>query len=310
MVTTLQQVKRRAFGLTILSELPLPELPEASADHIETDVTVRIGDLSGVWQAFAEPGRTSSVTEDRLLFRIEGTAIYEVRGGREIVVSPEEKAQPDKVRLYLLGTCMGALLQQRRILPLHGSAVLINGKVYAFIGDSGAGKSTMASCLLQRGYSLVSDDVIAVAGPNETVPYVMPAYPQQKLWQTSLDGLGIAGASFKPIIERVDKFAVPVTEAFNGSPVPLGGIFVLSRAETAEIEITDVPRFLGMAILQYHTFRKSLIEGFGLNEWHFRSAVALAGRVPLKKLGRPAESVGFTANRMADRVLEFISKEG
>ncbi|MFD2328451.1 aldolase [Cohnella sp. GCM10020058] len=310
MASTLQQVKRRAFGLTISSELALPELPEASTENNDTDVTIRIEDLSETWQTFAEPGRTSSVTEDRLLFRIEGTAIYEVRCGREIIVSPEEKAQSDKVRLYVLGTCMGALLQQRRILPLHGSAVLINGKVYAFIGDSGAGKSTMASCLVQRGYPLISDDVIAIAGPNEAAPYVMPAYPQQKLWQTSLDGLGLQDSSFKPIIERVEKFAVPVPDAFSGSPVPIGGIFVLSRSESKEVEISEVPRFLGMAILQYHTFRRSLIDGFGLNEWHFRSAVALAGRVPLRKLGRPLESLGFTANEMADRVLSLISKGG
>ena len=57
---------------------------------------------------------------------------------------------------------MGAILMQRKILPLHGSAIAIDGKAYAIVGDSGAGKSTLASAFLKRGYQLLSDDVITV----------------------------------------------------------------------------------------------------------------------------------------------------
>ena len=66
-------------------------------------------------------------------------------------------------RLYILGTCMGAILMQRKILPLHGSVIAIDGKAYAIVGDSGAGKSTLASAFLKRGYQLLTDDVIAVS---------------------------------------------------------------------------------------------------------------------------------------------------
>ena len=58
---------------------------------------------------------------------------------------------------------MGAILMQRKILPLHGSAIAIDGKAYAIVGDSGAGKSTLASAFLNKGYQLLSDDVIAVS---------------------------------------------------------------------------------------------------------------------------------------------------
>ena len=83
---------------------------------------------------------------------------------------------------------MGTILMQRKMLPLHGSAIEIDGKVYAIVGDSGAGKSTLASAFLKQGYKLVSDDVIAVSLSQEnSIPYVTPAYPQQKLWQESLN---------------------------------------------------------------------------------------------------------------------------
>ena len=50
------------------------------------------------------------------------------------IVSPLKRYDEDVIRLYILGTCMGAILMQRRIFPLHGSAVAINGKAYAFVG--------------------------------------------------------------------------------------------------------------------------------------------------------------------------------
>ena len=78
---------------------------------------------------------------------------------------------------------MGALLMQRKILPLHGSAIAIDGKAYALIGDSGAGKSTLASAFLNKGYQLLSDDVIAVSLLNKKYCQLfIPSYPQQKLW--------------------------------------------------------------------------------------------------------------------------------
>ena len=73
-----------------------------------------------------------------------------IQEGKRIIVSPIEGSDEDEIRLYILGTCMGAILMQRKILPLHGSAVAIDGKAYAIVGDSGAGKSTLASAFLTK----------------------------------------------------------------------------------------------------------------------------------------------------------------
>ena len=79
------------------------------------------------------------------MIRIPDTAIFSIQEGKQIIVSPMGNTCEDKIRLYILGICMGALLMQRGILPLHGSAINIDGKVYAILGNSGAGKSTLAA---------------------------------------------------------------------------------------------------------------------------------------------------------------------
>ncbi|WFR62136.1 hypothetical protein P9222_28415 [Paenibacillus amylolyticus] len=82
--------------------------------------------------------------------------------GKRIVVSPIPGADEKKVRLFILGTCMAVIMMQRGILPLHGSAVVIDGWAYAFVGYSGAGKSTLSAALASRGYPLLTDDVVAL----------------------------------------------------------------------------------------------------------------------------------------------------
>ena len=123
----------------------------------------------------------------------------------------------DAIRLYVLGTCMGAILMQRKTLPLHGSVIAIDGKAYAIVGDSGAGKSTLASAFLKRGFQLLTDDVIAVSFSEEGIPFVTPSYPQQKLWSESLDHFGMESNNYQPLIDREDKFAIPVVLSLSKS---------------------------------------------------------------------------------------------
>lgn len=49
-------------------------------------------------------------------------ARYEVRDGKSITILPIANADEDAVRLYFLGSLLGALLHQRGVLPLHGAA--------------------------------------------------------------------------------------------------------------------------------------------------------------------------------------------
>ncbi|PFP29481.1 aldolase [Bacillus sp. AFS073361] len=297
----------RAFGLSLLSDINLPELPTIIELKEKVDVVIEINDLTNEWNELVPKNAKYLVKKNIILFMIPNTAIFYIKEGKKIIVAPMNGADEGKIRLYLLGTCMGALLIQRGIMPLHGSAVEIEGKAYAIIGDSGAGKSTLASAFLSKGYKMLSDDVVPVFFSQDDIPYVTPSYPQQKLWKESLDEFGMETNNYHPIIERETKFAVPVVSNFSENAVPLAGVFELIKADNNEsINIQSIVGIKRMEILFTHTYRNFLIELLDLMGWHFTSSVKISKKVDVFRLRRPATE--FTARNLVLLILNTIHK--
>lgn len=309
MLYTVKNMMYTAFGLRVRSEIPLPELPEQLGESKDTaDIMIEKNDVSKLWYELSSSPRMFVVTEKLVMFQIEDIAIFLIQEGKRIVVSPLPSYEEDIVRLYLLGTCMGALLMQRKILPLHGSTVAINGKAYAFIGDSGAGKSTLASAFLNRGFQLLSDDVIAVTlSPDEHIPFVTPSYPQQKLWQESLNKFGMESSDFRSIYGRETKYCVPVSSRYFANPLPLAGVFELVKTEDDKIQIHPIDKLQRFQTLFTHTYRNFLIPRLGLMEWHFSISASILNRIKVYQLGRPIS--GFSAPQLSSLILEIINKE-
>ncbi len=299
-----------SFGLIIESEFPLPELPLPSAytGGQSPDLTVRQDELGSLWSEAKRISDYLAIHEDTVLIRVPDTAILGMRAGKEIIISPFGKADPDKIRLYILGTCMGVILMQRKVLPLHGSAVAIAGKAYAIVGMSGAGKSTLASLLLADGGQLISDDLIAVTLDAAGQPYAQPAYPQQKMWQDTIGLLGMNAGELRPLFERETKFAVPVPAQFCGSALPLAGIYELVKTES-DAAIQPIAGLEKFHTLLQHTFRGFLLEPLGLMEWHFRTLTQFALHLPMQRLHRPqAQAAGFSAPKLSAYILNQILK--
>ncbi|WP_226667513.1 aldolase [Metabacillus litoralis] len=300
-----------AFGLDIKSEINLPELKKAKElreenDTIILDLTIQKRDLSTRWKEVSGSNNYFFMQENMFLFNVPNVAIFLVENGERIVVSPTHNSSEDQIRLYLLGTCMGVLFMQRKILPLHGSAIDIDGKAFAIVGHSGAGKSTLASAFIMKGFQLVSDDVIPVTFNDGGFPVVTPAYPQQKLWLESLDEFGIESKNFRPIIDREKKFAIPVGNNFSTKLLPLEGVIELVKTKHDEIEINQIHNLQRLQTLYRHTYRNVFIESMGLMEWHFKTSAKLCKHIKMYQLQRPITR--FTAHELTDYILEKVKK--
>ncbi|MBO0962187.1 aldolase [Neobacillus sp. MM2021_6] len=304
MLNTLEKVVYKAFGLYVTSDIPLPELKKIGEQRDFIDVEITIGNLTSDWGLSGASIKQIFVRENVVMFQIQDTAIFSITEGKSIVVSPLAGFSEEEARLYILGTCMGAILLQRKILPLHGSAVVINGKAYGFVGDSGAGKSTLASAFINNGYQLLTDDVIAVTLSKDDIPLVTPSYPQQKLWQESLNQFGMENHQYRPLLGRETKFAVPVPFHFTAEPIPLAGIFELVKITNEEIEILPIQGLDRLHTLFYHTYRNFMVAPSGLMEWHFNTMARFINKIDLFQLRRPISR--FTANDLPTWILNTL----
>lgn len=289
------------YGLVIDSEVELPDLGDPIAAGTP-DVTIRIGTLApppvgtdplpyGLWRA----GDACGVD-------VPDVARYEARAGREVTLDPVPGADPKAVRLFLLGTVMGAVMMQRDHLVLHGNAIRIGEACAVVLGHSGAGKSTLAAEFDRRGYDVFSDDVV----PVDTAGRAIPGYPRIKLWDDALERLGVATEGLERINDEHEKFQLPLRRADLG-PLPLRWIYILERHAGTETLTVPVHGAATFGLLHEHTYRNELVHGPDAVSTHLRQCADLVASARVVRVCRPVDTM--TAAATADTILADISTD-
>lgn len=270
------------FGLRVGSEIPLPELFPATGDQ-PPDVIIRRG---SVGELPSEAG--VQVEGDQcLLLTIPGVGRYRIRGGQEILVDAAEGVPDRNVRLYLLGSAFGALLHQRGLLPLHANAIEVDGKAVAFMGEAGAGKSTLAAWFHDRGFRVIADDVCVVQFDADGKILACPGIPRLRLWEEALRATGREAAAFPRSYVGDDhfrKFDVSIEVTAAGGASEIAAIFLLGRGDAF-----SVGRLGGLdattAVFE-NTYRGWYVDHVAGHQNHWSAAIELVRRVPIYRLSR------------------------
>ncbi|MCK5544250.1 MAG: hypothetical protein KAI35_03470 [Desulfobulbaceae bacterium] len=268
-----------AYGLGIRSCIPLPEYIVADAGG---DVVVCRGNCVSLSEEISDRNWYFDVTSEKALLYFKGIGVFHLREGREISINPEPGVNSDLFRLYLIGSVMSVLLYQRGMVVLHAGAVEINNKAVAFIGMSGAGKSSTVAALYRRGHGIIADDLTAV-DLNRGAVRVFPGYPQIKISHEVADVLGYESESLFLINSRGNEFGFRTTRRFPESELPLKRIYVLSEGQESEIELIR-PRD-AMIELVRHSVPTRLLQQPG-GESHFLQCASLARAAPVYNLKR------------------------
>ena len=277
-------------GLTVRSDFDLPELIACESAAERADIAITRGTVPESLGDSEQPLQEAEVNPEEVLITIPGVARYLVSSGTRILVEAVSAARERDIRLFLLGSALGAVYFQRGHLPLHASVVIIDGAAVAFAGDSGAGKSTLATWLNRHGHPLLCDDVCVIRFDSGSEPLAYPGFPRLKLWDDALEALDIENRDLQRDYLRADKFHLNVPENFWMDPVPLRQIYILEFSEDggpAETEPISPAR--AVPLLRNNTYRCQYISGLGLVRQHFLDCVRLAEKVPVKILRRPRD---------------------
>jgi hypothetical protein len=271
------------FGLVVQSQVPCPELSETEG---AIDASILLGDVP---ESLREGGGSSlfEVLEDRALLTVPGVARYLISSGREIRVAVEPGADPATIRLFLLGTPMGVLLHQRGVLPLHASAVEVDGAAIAFVGHSGAGKSTMVAGLERRGHTLITDDICALSRGASGESLVAPGPPHMKLWADAMSHFFEEGAAreFERVRPEMEKYRVPTTPA-AAKPMVLRRVYVLRTWNKEALSIEPLEGARKLEALIANTYRLRMVEP-ARKRRHFLHCAEAASNLSVRKVFRP-----------------------
>ncbi|HKD08732.1 MAG TPA: hypothetical protein VKB79_22705 [Bryobacteraceae bacterium] len=222
------------FGLTIGSQLECPELSCATGTP---DAYLRMGKTpEHLGDSWGE-GTLYEAAPGLFLLRVPNVCRYLVRDGIEIVVDPIPGVDLSTVRLFLLGTALGALLYQRGFLPLHAGAIATPNGAMIFAGRSASGKSTLAAAFSKRGYRVLADELCAIR--VDEISLVQPGIPHLLLWGDSLTNLGIGRADLRPMRPGLEKYWLPLGDAFARQAADVNTIFSLVRGGKREIRLLE-----------------------------------------------------------------------
>lgn len=289
-----------AYGITIQSELELENLTPATVTI--ADLTIILGGAPNLegdvvrfanWQA--APGR--------FLIDVPDVARFLVTEGRQIVVEAAPGAAHDDLVAYLLGSALAAVLQQRRILPLHASAVRTDHGAVLIAASSGVGKSTLAAALQARGMAQMSDDVTGIVFDQAGRAMALPAFPGARLWPDTVRALGRQGEESRRVRDGIEKVYLPITN-FCAQPQPVRGILALSVHNQPRIRLQPFAAQDRAAWIFRNTFRKRFMIGHGLTAFHFEASTTLARQVDMVQVTRPSE--GFALDALTDRVAALL----
>jgi hypothetical protein len=273
----------RLHGLTVESCLPLPGLePGAGAP----DVQIVWGPVP---DGLADPvtrGGLFQAAAGVFLLRIRGLVAFLVRNGSEIVVQAEPHASVIEIQTFLFGAPIAALLHQRGLLVLHGSAVVGPAGALLLLGESGRGKSTLTAALACRGYSVLTDDVAAVSVEDGT-PVVHHGVPQVRLWGESVQRLGLEAGPLARTRPGLEKYVVPFPRRSLHGAVPIAAIATLEIAPAADVTVETLGHGAAFHALRALTRNLQAMEGLGMRHTHFRLGTAVAAAVPVLRLCRP-----------------------
>lgn len=302
---------RYKFGGVILdTEMPLEgglcavrghEFENTDIPHVTIDYGVLPKHLDGaiksspLWES----------TANAFLYNYPKAGRFMVTGGKKILIERGEHASDWNVVNALVRAPLGALLHQRGHLVLHASAITIGAKCYIFMGNSCAGKSTLAAYMVhQRGCGFLTDEICSIEFKPEKF-YVHAASPEVRLFNDSKNQFNLQEneATKNP---ELPKNHIDQRERIEAQPVEVAAIYNLSepRGKDTQPKISLIEKRLAMDFLKQNTYRQKFITGREAAANHFKRCATVLDKVPIFEFNRPKDfaKIDETMSMLIDHI--------
>ena len=285
----------KAFGMTICSDVEvIPFSPIATAEYC--DVYFKRGSVAIPEEVDRSRLRVMMNVPSGMFMYWREIGVFLIEDGTRVTYQPTtEPARTGLINSVFLGPVLGLLMFQRQSHFVYHSSVVgkSDGKgAVAFVASKGGGKSTMATLMIQNGYSLVSDDLLAVDRHRDG-SWVEPGFPGMKLWPDAAEQISNDVSSLPSIGGKdvdYDKRIVSLENQYIDSPLPLNSVIFLDYGEEDNPRIEPLNKKEALFYLMPHWYG-SMFNGLLLpmlgKQRLFDECAALARTGRIYRLIRP-----------------------
>lgn len=227
-----------------------------------------------------------------LKVRCQGSGSFVFRG-EELLI--DWKPGGTGPAYYLFGLGLALWLERRGFPCLHANAVASAGRAVGLIGESHAGKTTLTVALLRRGFSLLSDDLLALSERRERF-WAMPGLSKMRMWPDTITGLmPVASvASLQRVHAGFEKRWVPAQRisprAVTNKARPLTALYLLEHDLTGsrrDVVLEPVPPGEALVSLLTHSAIGDAATALGVEERRLEGLARLVEKVPVRRLRYP-----------------------
>ena len=242
----------------------------------------------------------------RFLLRAEGDHYFYYRPGEGITIHRGADADVSEESLWLNGSVYAAIASMNGLLPIHASAVALDGAVFAFTGPAGAGKSTLAAALGQYGLRMFCDDTLVLDLSDPDRVMCLPGHKRLKLRPDAFELTGAARE--EKVSQTYDKFYAAPAAGTVDTALPIAElIFLEEGADPCITGISGSERFVRMQDNHQTSWLFEAANRFNRSE-QFTHRARLAQQIGMARFIRP-----FDANLFAEEVsmaAEYIKNAG
>ena len=244
-------------------------------------------------------GPVVDASPDEIVLRIPSVGRFVVRSDEPVAVERAPGTTDADVRCFMVGPVAAAEALLRGAIPLHASAVEIDGRAVVIAGPSGVGKSGAAAALALRGHAVLADAVTLLE------PRVPVHAPRPVLWPDLVEDLDLdpsAGELVRPALPK-RSFAVGT----HSEGAPLGTIVLLRRdALCPAPEYTAISGAEKAGALIGLGWYRRLVGPLGLAAARFARLSDLAASTDCFELARPRDRCSPRA--VADAIEELAAR--
>ena len=315
----------RVFDILIESNIPIPELPEI--EQGKSSIFFQLSSDSPPDESKLEwyhhwhlPNGEISISCARIekdyFLRFPELADFRIsQNGGQIQCFSLPGVSGESTRHLLIDQVIPRVAAHKGWIVLHASAIEVEGGIIAFLGESGWGKSTLATSFYEQGYPLLTDDCLILKHQAGKIVGI-PSYAGSRLWPDSLEAVVNDKSSVHPVAHYSSKKRIIFPDNMKNKVIqlPITAIFVLASPNESEdpkeITVEHITGAVMIMELVKHSFQLDVTDRDKIKEQFEAVGQVMKKALPIYRLRYPRDhALLYDVRKIVQKIASECSTE-